>query len=171
MPHDDAPTAPVGSPVLADRSLRHALPAGTHVLTAAGARPVEALAPGDRVITRDLGMAVVRAVHSHALAPGAPMVRLPAGALGRGRPERDLDLPPDQPVALRGWRARTLFGAREARVAAARLVDGVVVRRVRGAGGPAVALVLDQPAALFAEGLEVISASAEAAPPGGAAAP
>ncbi|WP_306045191.1 Hint domain-containing protein [Nioella sp. MMSF_3534] len=51
--------APNGGPV-ADDGLTAALPPGTEILTLAGALPVEALYPGDRIITRDAGAQSVR---------------------------------------------------------------------------------------------------------------
>ena len=151
------PTAPLGVPVLPDHSLRHALPAGSRVLCARGEMLVETLEPGERIITRDHGMVRIRDVVRGMIARGAPMVLIPAGAMGRGRPERDMLLPPDQPVALRDWRARTIFGAREARVAAERLVDGAVIRHVPSEGGAVWSLVLDRPSAIYVDGLEVVS--------------
>ncbi|UWQ20828.1 Hint domain-containing protein [Jannaschia sp. W003] len=139
-----------------------ALLGGTRILAAAGECSVEALRPGDRVVTRCRGMAVVRAVHRVRLAPGAAVVRIPAGALGRGRPERDVDLLPSQPVVLRDWRARALFGTAEARVAAARLVDGRVIRLAPGDGAAAFAVVLDVGLVLMGEGLELVSAAPDA---------
>ncbi|WP_179379397.1 Hint domain-containing protein [Jannaschia marina] len=156
------PPAPLGVPVLADQSLRHALPAGSRILTAKGEVPVESVAAGDRVITRDHGMAVVREAIRVDAPRGAPMVRLPAHALGRGRPERDVLLPRDQPVVLRDWRAKAIFGAKEARVAAQRLVDGAIIRSDVSDGSALWCLVLDTPSALYVDGLELVSGALSA---------
>ena len=156
------PASPPGVPVLRGHSLRHALLAGSRVLTATGERHVETLKPGDRVITRDRGMVRIRALRRSPVPSGCAMVLIPAGAMGRGRPERDVTLPADQPVVLRDWRARTLFGAKEARVAAIRLVDGGVIRRVAGDAGVAWSLVLDRPAAIYADGLELVTGAIDA---------
>lgn len=155
------PTTP-GVPVLRGRSLRHALCAGSRVLTGSGERLVELLRPGERIITRDRGMVRIRDIRRGLMTDGTAMVLVPAGALGRGRPERDVLLPADQPVALRDWRARALFGAREARVAAARLVDDAVIRRVPGHQGTIWSIVLESPAVIFVDGLELVTGAADA---------
>lgn len=154
---------PLGVPVLADRSLRHALPAGSRILTARGEALIETLEPRMRVITRDRGMVVIRDVLRMKIARGAPMVRIPVNAMGRGKPERDVLLPPDQPIVLRDWRARTIFRTTEARVAAQRLVDGSVIRPDVSDGGTLWCLVLDTPSALYVDGLELVSGALSAA--------
>lgn len=154
---------PLGVPVLADRSLRHALPAGSRILTARGEALIETLEPGMRVITRDHGMSVVRDVIRLEVERGAPMIRIPANAMGQGKPERDVLLPPDQPVVLRDWRAKTIFRAKEARVAAQRLIDGTVIRPDVSDGGTVWCLVLDTPSALYVDGLELVSGARSAA--------
>lgn len=156
------PQAPLGVPILANHSLRHALPAGSRVLTARGEAPVELLVPGDRIITRDHGMTVICDVIRMDVVRGAPMIRIPANALGRGKPERDVLLPPDQPVVLRDWRARTIFRAREARVAAQRLIDGSVIRADVSDGGAVWCVVLDRPSAIYVDGLELVSGALDA---------
>ena len=156
------PAGPPGYAVLPDQSLRHALMPDAVLLTGRGAIAAGDLRPDDRVITREHGMARLSALHQSEMRAGAPMVLVPAHALGRARPGRDLLLLPDQPVALRGWRARTLFNAREARVAALRLADGRIVREIPAPGGPLVSIVLDIPSALYVEGLELVCASTTA---------
>ncbi|MEM7642327.1 MAG: Hint domain-containing protein [Pseudomonadota bacterium] len=156
--------APLGVPILRDHSLRHALPAGSRVLTARGEALVETLVQGDRVISRDHGMVRIRDVVRGEAPRGAAMVLFPAGSLGRGRPERDVLLPLDQPLVLRDWRARALFSAKEARVAALRLVDKAVIRRVSSPGLATFAIVLDRPSALYVDGLELVSGAMDALP-------
>ena len=145
----------------ADEPHNHALPAGTRILSARGEVPVEALNPGDRIITRDRGMARIRAVRRQVSPNGTVMVRIPAGALGYGRPERDVTLPGNQAVALRDWRARMIFGAPEARVASDRLVDGQVIRHVKTRECALHSLMLDTPALIYADGLELLSGGVE----------
>lgn len=107
------------------------LTGGTLIDTADGARPVEELQPGDRVITRDNGMQVLRMVHSRTIS-GAEYrtkrafwpVRIGAGALGFGLPRREMRVSPqhrmlvshirfallyDEPAVL--VRAKSLCGA------------------------------------------------------------
>ncbi|GIT93056.1 hypothetical protein JANAI62_35140 [Jannaschia pagri] len=154
---NDDPGA-VGVPILDGATLRHAIPARFTTLTASGAVPLRAIQAGTRLITRDRGMMVVRRVLHGDIRPGAAMVHLPIGVFGDQKPGVPLDLPPDQPVVLRGWRAEQLFGAREARVAVGRLVDGRVARLAPSTGGRVVSLVLDQPVVFYVEGMEVVSA-------------
>ena len=52
-----------------------------------------------------------------------------ASTLGHDRPEADLLLGPGQPVVVRDWRARVLYGAEVAAVPSARLADGEFVLR------------------------------------------
>jgi hypothetical protein len=94
--------------------------AGTRVLTKRGAVAVENLREGDRVVTaRDGGrLAPVRWIGKRTLSPArhkrpwdvAP-IRIAAGAIGPGRPSRDLWLSPDHSLFLDGMliRARDLL--------------------------------------------------------------
>ena len=135
--------------------------AGTVVLTLDGALPVEFLNPGDRVITRDSGVAVLRAVHRTRQV--LPVVAIKAGSLGNTRPDRDVLLPATQEVLIRDWRAGALFGASQALVPAVRLVDGEFIRDMGAVEVDLVALVFDAPHILYADGLEVASAERETA--------
>lgn len=127
--------------------------AGTHVLTARGEVPVEGLAAGDRIITRDAGMKAVQAVR-HRSARFAP-VRVTGGALGHSRPEQDTMLAPDTQVLIRDWRAKALFGRKSALVAAERLVDGKIISRAATQEVQLVELVFDGPHVVYADGLEI----------------
>ena len=93
---------------------------GTVVLTMKGEVPVEDLRVGDRVITRERGMAVLRDVERVT----AAAVTVRADSLGLARPERDTTVSADQHLAVRDWRAEALFGHGAALVPAGRLADG-----------------------------------------------
>ncbi len=134
----------------------NALAAGTVVLTLEGALPVEYLNPGDRVITRDSGMAVVTQIRRTRRV--IPAVAIRAGSLGNTRPDRDAVFPARQEILIRDWRAGALFGASQALVPAARLVDGEFVRDLGPAEMDLVELVFDAPHIVYADGLEVASA-------------
>ncbi|AMY69883.1 hypothetical protein AKL17_2642 [Frigidibacter mobilis] len=67
------------------------LAGGTRVLTLEGALPVDYLSPGDRVVTRG-GARVLCRIRAGRMT--GQMVRLRAGVLGEGRPERALLLAP-----------------------------------------------------------------------------
>jgi len=96
--------------------------AGTILLTQDGEMPVEFLSPGDRIITRDRGFVPL---HHITRAPqSVRAIRIAAGSLGDTRPDCDLILPAGQPVLIRDWRAKALFGTAQAMVRADALVDG-----------------------------------------------
>mgnify|MGYP006301739201 CR=1 FL=1 len=140
---------------------QNALIAGTVVLTLDGALPAEFIHEGDRVITRDSGMALVRLVRRRRAAIRAIGIR--AGSLGNARPDRDVTLPGAQEILIRDWRADALFGASQALVPAARLIDGEFVRDLGEQIVDVVELVFDAPHILYADGLEVASAAVERA--------
>jgi len=103
---------------------------GTMIATPDGPVAVESLSLGDRVITLDHGAQRVRwidAVHLDVEAlranPALRPIRLRAGALGSGRPCRDMLLSPQHRVLLSGWRAELLFGTGEMLAAARHLVN------------------------------------------------
>lgn len=101
------------------------LVAGTTVMTADGALPVEFLTPGDRVITR----AGIRKLAGIAVRidRDVEMVRIGAGTLGFDRPCEETLVPLHQLVLIRDWRAQALYGAPQALVAAGRLADGTQI--------------------------------------------
>ncbi len=102
--------------------------AGTPVLTPVGEVPVEALAPGDRVMTLDRGPRRLVWVGRRTVGGRgrfAP-VRFAPGAIGN---PVALDVSPQHRMLVRGWRAELLFGETEVLVAAAHLVDGDRIAR------------------------------------------
>lgn len=134
----------------------HALPAGTVVLTARGERRVEDVELGERVVTRDIGLTPVRMI-VQAPPCDLPTVTIPAHALGRGRPARDVVLPAAQPIVIRDARARILFDLPEVRLAAGRIADGRVVRALPAPPVAWYTLALDRPGTIYADGLEVVA--------------
>lgn len=94
---------------------------GTMILTEAGEKPVETLAEGDMVVTRDRGLQPLRWVGSRVVkAEGhlAP-ITIKAGAFGN---DRDLVLSPAHRVLVEGWKAEALFGEREVLATARQLM-------------------------------------------------
>lgn len=127
---------------------------GAVVLTLDGALPVEYLSPGDKVITRDSGIAVLRGVTVRKVSARFVMVR--AGALGVERPEETVRLLPEQHILIRDWRARALFGGDQAMVPAARLCDGEYIAQAEAAGEALVySLEFDRDHVIYADGLEL----------------
>jgi hypothetical protein len=129
------------------------LPIGTTVMTLDGEMPVEHLMPGDRVISRTSGMAVLREVKVTEVR--TPMVRILAGSLGHTRPDRDMMVGPETLVHIRDWRAQALYGAASAMVPAARLVDGEFVAETEMVSVRLYTLTFDRPQVIYADGLEV----------------
>jgi hypothetical protein len=127
--------------------------AGTTVRTLEGVLPVEYLTPGDRIVTRN-GARRLTSV-SVQVRKMVDLVRIRASTLGHDRPEQDLLVAPGQPLLIRDWRARAIFGQPVAVIPAARLADGEFIslethRQVR-----LFTLRFDEDEVIYAEGLEL----------------
>jgi len=132
--------------------------AGTNVMTLEGEMPVEHLSPGDRVITRDSGMAVLREVRVKK-AKMQP-IRVKAGSLGHTRPDRDMVASPDMLVHIRDWRAEVLFGQPSALVPVKQLVDGKFLAVQPVQETLTYELIFDREHILYADGMEIASSAA-----------
>ena len=106
------------------------LVAGTRVLTPTGARLVETLAVGDQVLSADGRALTLRGVLSTTVdarrqraLPQLRPIRIVAGALGQGLPERDLLVSRQHRMVLRSNIAQRMFGRVKVLVAAAKLLD------------------------------------------------
>lgn len=107
---------------------------GTLIATPQGARPVETLKEGDKVITRDNGLQEIRWIGAKQLS-GLDLARaqhlkpvlIRAGALGNGLPERDMMVSPNHRVLVAGEKTAFYFDEREVLAAAKHLVgmDGI----------------------------------------------
>ncbi|MBY0352355.1 Hint domain-containing protein [Tabrizicola sp.] len=126
---------------------------GTTVRTLDGLLPVDFLTPGDRIVTR----AGARRLTSVAVVARrqVDLVRLKASTMRHDRPEQDLLLSPGQPVIIRDWRARALYGVPVAAIPAARLADGEFVCVERHLNVRLFALRFDEDEVIYAEGLEL----------------
>lgn len=131
------------------------LTAGTTVMTLDGELPVEHLNIGDRIITRDAGMAVLRDIRKKTV--NVATIQIKAGSLGHTRPQDDMIIGPDTLVHIRDWRAKALFGADVATVKAKRLIDGEFVSEQGVQSVTVHELVFDKQHILYADGLEVAS--------------
>ena len=107
---------------------------GTRLRTEDGARAIQDLRPGDRILTRDNGPQEI-VWTGHRRMSGARLYAMPhlrpirfrAGALGIGRPEDDLLVSPQHRMLLRGAAAQALFNTPEVLVAAEDLLnDGTI---------------------------------------------
>ncbi|WP_375172798.1 Hint domain-containing protein [Pseudooceanicola sp.] len=134
--------------------------AGTKVMTLDGEMPVEFLTAGDRVITRDTGMAVLKGIRARKVA--CDLVHISGGSLGHNKPEADITVPSGQEVLIRDWRAEALFGKKTALVSAERLVDGEFVRDLGKGVMTVYEMVFDRDHIIYAGGLEVAAKSDEA---------
>jgi len=144
-------TQTITVPVVA--TLASGLPAGTLVMTLQGEVAVEALMPGDRIISRTMGTAVLRDVAARVA--DVAMVRILAGSLGHTRPGRDLSVGPDTMIHIRDWRAQALYGKPAALIPARRLVDGEFVALQDHALTTLYTLTFDRPQVVYADGLEI----------------
>lgn len=125
---------------------------GTQILTATGPRPVEALRPGDLLITRDHGAQPLRWVGSSTVAGQGKLapVRIAASVLPGAT--RALIVSPRHRVLFEGYRAELLFGHCEVLVSALHLEDGLDVTRVEAAEVTYIHLMLDRHEVVYAEG-------------------
>jgi len=93
------------------------LTVGTPIMTSTGERPVEDLKPGDRIVTKDLGLQTLKFVAFRDTDlrqnPDRTPLRIPANAFGDERPTQDLFVAPDQRIALRHPMFDVLFTSRE----------------------------------------------------------
>jgi len=125
------------------------------ILTLDGEKQVSDLSVGDRVITRDSGMALITSISSRKVT--TPAIRILAGSLGHTRPDRDVTLPAGQPILVRDWRAEAIFNTPQAIVNAGRLVDGEFITAVGEQEMTLYALAFDRSHILYVDGLEVVS--------------
>lgn len=126
---------------------------GSKILTLDGELPVEFLSAGDRVITRDAGMALLRDVL--VFETECLMVSIKAGSLGHHRPDQDTRLSSTQKILLRDWRATALTGQPQALVAAQSLIDGEFIRAIGVQNTKLFQLVFDAAHIVYVDGLEM----------------
>jgi hypothetical protein len=103
---------------------------GTRIMTPDGARLIETLVPGDRILTKDNGAQDIlwsgarRMTGARLYAmPHLRPIRFRAGAFGSGRPEDDLLVSPQHRMLVTGPSARALFNTAEVLVAAEDLLN------------------------------------------------
>jgi hypothetical protein len=125
---------------------------GSTVMTLTGPQPVEALRPGDRVVTR-AGALRLRDIDVRSVRH-ARLVRISASALGEERPEQDIVVAAEQPILVRDWRAQAMANTDRAMIPATRLADGQYIRAEARRGIRIFRLVFDQSVVIYAQGLE-----------------
>jgi hypothetical protein len=131
--------------------------AGTLIMTLEGEMPVEQLAPGDRIVTRDGGVSVLAAVNARE-AKVRPIV-IKGGSLGHTRPELDMTVTPDTRIHIRDWRATVLFGAASANIEAHRLADGEFVAQQQSQVMRIFDLQFANDHIIYANGVEIVVAA------------
>lgn len=142
------------------------LTGGTLIRTADGERPIEELRAGDRIVTRDRGMQVLRMVHSRRLS-GVPYRRnrkfwpvlIKAGALGHGLPLRDLRVSPQHRMLVSHFRFSLICDEPQAFVRAKSLAAAYEGASVDSSAKSVTYyhLVFDQHEVIYAEGAETES--------------
>lgn len=141
------------APAPEDRTSPPGFPGSLPILTLEGEMPIGQLIPGDRVITRDRGMAVLRDMRP--VRTECAMVRVRGGSLGHVTPGVDTLIPASQPVLLRDWRAKALFGLPQAIAPAGALIDGEFIRDAGAHEVSLIQLSFDAPHILYVGGLEL----------------
>lgn len=145
---------------------------GTLIDTPDGMRPIEALAVGDEVVTMDRGPQRIRWIGARALTgqelsekPKLRPIRIAAGALGSGLPQRDLLVSPQHRMLVRSAIAIRMFDTSEILVAAHALVrvPGITVEE-NAESVEYFHMLFEQHEIVFAEGApsESLFAGAEA---------
>ena len=127
--------------------------AGSVIFTSDGEIPVEYLAPGDKIVTRDAGMIKLVDTSTHRIS--TPAVAIKAGSLGHTRPGHNLIIPASQQVLVRDWRAQSLFGKTQVIVRAEQLIDGEFIADLGTRELQLVHLTFDRPHVIYAGGLEI----------------
>jgi len=90
---------------------------GTRILTPGGAVAIETLEAGDRIITRDHGVQMIRWIGATTISAGYMAARpnlrpvlIRKGALGKDVPEQDMRVSRQHRILVRDWRAEVMFG-------------------------------------------------------------
>jgi len=134
--------------------------AGTRIVTRSGERAAETLAVGDDVLTLDHGFQPIRWIGRKALSaldlaaqPDLRPIRIAAGALGEGLPERDLIVSPQHRCLVRSEIARRMTGEREVLAAAKHLLGQPGIEPLpAGAGVVYVHILFDRHELVFSNG-------------------
>ncbi|MGI3171432.1 Hint domain-containing protein [Pseudooceanicola sp. C21-150M6] len=142
-----------------DEAVRGLLP-GTMVMTLEGEMPVEYLSIGDRIVTRDTGMARLSGIRVHR--QRCATIVITGGSLGHNRPESDVVVPDTQEILIRDWRAQAIYGQKTALIPASRLVDGEYIRPAGMQTVTLFELVFEAEHIIYAGGLEIASSRQEA---------
>lgn len=132
---------------------------GTLIATDRGHVPVETLARGDRIVTRDNGLKriqwVGRRILSHSdlrLEPELTPILVRAHAFGEGRPNRDMMVSPNHRFLVGGSYSPIALETEEALIAARHLVNQETVIKVSALGVSYLHLLCNQHEVILADG-------------------
>ncbi|WP_424942885.1 Hint domain-containing protein [Aliiroseovarius crassostreae] len=109
------------------------LGADARVLTLAGEKPIKDLKAGERLVSADIGVIRLRAISKKTMHL-QDMIKIVPNALWQDGDTGGFHVAPNQPVVLRGWMAKAMFGKSQLLVSARRLLDGQVYRRSEDPG-------------------------------------
>lgn len=98
------------------------------VMTLSGEKPISEIKAGERLVAADVGVVRLRAL-SRKTMQLRDMIRIAPTAMFGTPGEDDLYVAGNQPVMLRGWMAKAMFGKDQVLVAAHRLLDGELYSR------------------------------------------
>jgi Hint domain len=131
---------------------------GTLITTKTGETPIEHLAVGDMVVTRDNGMQPVRWVgktqmfiHDFQADPHLLPIFIRQGALGKGLPERDMFVSPNHRMLVTNARTTLRFQEREVLVAAKNLATPGV-HTIQSSGTTYIHFMCDRHEIVLADG-------------------
>jgi Ca2+-binding RTX toxin-like protein len=132
---------------------------GTLIATPKGEIPVEQLRVGDKVVTRDNGLQGIRWMgakdmgwHDFAANPHLRPIRIRAGSLGNGLPERDLLLSPNHRLLVANDRTALYFDEHEVLVAAKHLIGAEGATQVDSVGTTYIHFMFDQHEVVLSNG-------------------
>ncbi len=133
---------------------------GTKIATLKGEVPVENLVAGDKVVTRDNGVKVIRWTgqkkidwRTMASNPHLKPVLLRQGSLGKDLPERGLMVSPNHRILVANDRTALQFDEAEVLVAAKHLICGIPVRSIDSIGTTYIHFLFDQHEVVLSDGI------------------
>jgi len=148
-----------GTVFLLEKGIIPCFTPGTLIATQKGARLVEDLQVGDRIITRDNGLQEIRWVGQRDLlgqelmaAPHLKPVLIRAGSLGHGLPEREMMVSPQHRVLISNERSALYFEDREVLAAAKHLTSIEGVDSVEASGVSYIHFMFDQHEVVLSNG-------------------
>ena len=142
-----------------DRSVTPCFTQGTLIATPRGEMPAELLRAGDKVVTRDNGIQMIRWVGQNMLSwrdlqmfSHLKPVLIREGSLGDGLPERDMMVSPNHRILVSNDRTALHFDEPEVLVAAKHLIGGLGMREIDSFGTTYIHFLFDRHEILLSNG-------------------